>query len=502
MDAYELSGRLLGFNLHKHTYHHLKDHFVPHEGNGHRPHVLGHRVLFLYSVMLVLVKVSVLSLPLLLPGSAAQSLSITPSNITELTNTARSDFGLEPLVENPKLSVAAMNKARNMMEEGYFGHYSPNGVSPWYWISQAGYEYDVAGENLAMRFSTAEGVNSAWLASAAHKANILSPDFTEIGVAVVTDEFQDEGVVTLVVQMFGTKEGTHVAVGLAGLQLTETPRPPSLTVGQSGLAETTPDLELIFPQEGSFLKVDSFAVIGNAPDSGEVSVFIDGAAITDAVKISPGEFHLIAEVPNLSDGQHIIRLEMTTPNGKKISSLPFNFSLDTHPPVIYEEGFLITRALGQDDAYEVRAEVSEDSIRTIASIGKNSGVLNRLESTVWRGEVPAADLRINESVPVEIFAQDLAGNESKKRIGELRLGQVAGVFSFISDAKSSNEKLFGGLISFNNLSQFAGRFYLYFIAFLASALILKIGIKRHIQHPQTIAASAFVLMLASILFAI
>ncbi len=92
-----------------------------------------------------------------------------------------------------------------MVENNYFEHFSPSGTTPWDFIESAGYNYQLAGENLAMDFSTNEGVNRAWLNSPSHAKNILNPDFKNIGVAVIEGQLEGHET-TLIVQMFGLKD--------------------------------------------------------------------------------------------------------------------------------------------------------------------------------------------------------------------------------------------------------------------------------------------------------
>jgi len=49
--------------------------------------------------------------------------------ITEI-NKIRSAYGLSPLAENPKLDIAALLKAQDMIDNDYFNHYSPTGKTP------------------------------------------------------------------------------------------------------------------------------------------------------------------------------------------------------------------------------------------------------------------------------------------------------------------------------------------------------------------------------------
>jgi len=77
-----------------------------------------------------------------------------------------------------------------MADFGYFAHTSPEGKTPWYWIEQVGYQYQYAGENLAINFSDSEDVVKAWMESASHRANITKDKYTEIGTGVATGVYK------------------------------------------------------------------------------------------------------------------------------------------------------------------------------------------------------------------------------------------------------------------------------------------------------------------------
>lgn len=190
----------------RHVGRHAKDHFIPHEGNNHVPHVLKHRVLLGYSVALVLLKAVVISISLVLPSYSVLSGAITQANIVTLTNEARGKQGLATLKQNSRLANAAQAKAEDMLAKQYFAHTSPSGTTPWAWIKQAGYAYTVSGENLAVHYTTAEGAFAGWLASPSHRANIVNPKYTEIGVGIAEGVFEGHPSV-IVVQMFGRPVG-------------------------------------------------------------------------------------------------------------------------------------------------------------------------------------------------------------------------------------------------------------------------------------------------------
>jgi hypothetical protein len=186
----------------KAVHRHAKDHFIPHAGNNHTPHVLQHRVLLGYSLALILLKAVVITVSLVLPSYSVLSGAITQTNIVSLTNEARKAQGLNALKVDSRLTHAAQAKAEDMLAKQYFAHTSPSGTTPWVWIRQAGYAYSVSGENLAVHYTTAEGTFAGWLASPSHRANIVSPKFTEIGVGIAEGVFEGHPSI-IVVQMFG-----------------------------------------------------------------------------------------------------------------------------------------------------------------------------------------------------------------------------------------------------------------------------------------------------------
>jgi hypothetical protein len=128
---------------------------------------------------------------------------ISGNLIVELTNQTRIKDGLKPLNVNSDLSAAAAAKAADMIKNGYFAHFSPTNISPWFWIKQNGYNYKYAGENLAMNFSETNQVIDGWLDSPTHKANLLNVHYEDIGVAVLSGQVNGANRV-VVVQMFGS----------------------------------------------------------------------------------------------------------------------------------------------------------------------------------------------------------------------------------------------------------------------------------------------------------
>jgi hypothetical protein len=109
---------------------------------------------------------------------------ITVPNVLALINQDREAQGLPDLVLNAKLTAAAVDHLNDMIAQHYFAHNNPQGVAPWHWFNQENYDYQYAGENLAINFTTAEDENMAWMNSPEHKKNILNPNYEETGIAI------------------------------------------------------------------------------------------------------------------------------------------------------------------------------------------------------------------------------------------------------------------------------------------------------------------------------
>jgi uncharacterized protein YkwD len=112
-----------------------------------------------------------------------QSISNTFVNeVLNLTNTQRTQRGLQPLQLNQRLTNAAQGHSEDMALRDYFSHEGPNGSSIASRVIAAGYNYSRVGENIAAGYATAQEVVNSWMNSPGHKANILNPDFQEIGI--------------------------------------------------------------------------------------------------------------------------------------------------------------------------------------------------------------------------------------------------------------------------------------------------------------------------------
>ena len=161
----------------------LKDHFVPHKGNGYQPRLLQLKVAAgIFGLILAIEAIYLLQTKVVFPQNGLFG-AIFASALVDETNLARSADSLGTLTTNATLERAAQMKADDMAAKGYFAHNSPDGKTPWYWFAEVGYDYAAAGENLAVNFSDSKDVIEAWMRSPKHRANIMNGNYTEIGIA-------------------------------------------------------------------------------------------------------------------------------------------------------------------------------------------------------------------------------------------------------------------------------------------------------------------------------
>ncbi|MCR4275007.1 MAG: CAP domain-containing protein [Candidatus Campbellbacteria bacterium] len=193
---------------------HIKDYFIPHEGNDHKPHMVRDASIVALTTILVLTFGFSVFQALLIRTSIEFTAAVVPGVLVDLANKDREAEGLSDLTVSPILEKAARMKAEHMAENEYFAHTSPDGLNPWYWFYRAGYNFVNAGENLAVNFVDSGDVEQAWMNSPGHRENIMNGTFTEIGIAAVPGQYKDRKTI-FVVQLFGTPAQVAVAPVIA-----------------------------------------------------------------------------------------------------------------------------------------------------------------------------------------------------------------------------------------------------------------------------------------------
>ncbi|NLB33736.1 MAG: hypothetical protein GX818_08260 [Tissierellia bacterium] len=119
--------------------------------------------------------------------------TVSSSNLTyeqkvvELVNVERQKAGLSTLKMDSAISNVARAKSKDMAVNNYFAHQSPTYGSAGDMLRQFGISWSAWGENIASGQRTPEIVVNAWMNSPGHRANILSNNFSKIGVGYVTN---------------------------------------------------------------------------------------------------------------------------------------------------------------------------------------------------------------------------------------------------------------------------------------------------------------------------
>jgi len=118
------------------------------------------------------------------PGqSGAYQLTSNELKLIELINRDRTKAGLKPLTIDYQLSRVARIKSEDMNTNKYFSHDSPTYGSPFAMMKNFGITYKSAAENIGKTYSV-ESAHSGFMNSEGHRANILNPSYTHIGVGI------------------------------------------------------------------------------------------------------------------------------------------------------------------------------------------------------------------------------------------------------------------------------------------------------------------------------
>lgn len=183
---------------------------MPHHTNNYKAKSLHHSHLLFYILLLLAFQSFYSFYKKISPNVLGYATDISIEKILVLVNGERQKENLQPLALSRELTVAAQGKAADMFAKNYWAHISPTGTTPWEFITKTGYQYIYAGENLAKSFDNTDEVVKAWMKSPTHRANIMKPEYTEIGLAVHNGVLNNEET-TLVVQEFGSRQRQIVA---------------------------------------------------------------------------------------------------------------------------------------------------------------------------------------------------------------------------------------------------------------------------------------------------
>jgi uncharacterized protein YkwD len=107
---------------------------------------------------------------------------------------AQSFAAATPLAWNATLATAAQTHTRAMANNNFFDHKDRDGHTPGDRAELAGYAGQQVGENIAAGQDTVRKVVDGWLGSPGHCANLMNPQFRELGAAYAVDPKSDAGI--------------------------------------------------------------------------------------------------------------------------------------------------------------------------------------------------------------------------------------------------------------------------------------------------------------------
>ena len=283
--------------------------FTPRGSNNYKAKALQLSSLSSFLLLIIVGQLLITVVGRAVPGVLGIASSISAADLVNLTNAKRAELGLPTLSVNQALANAASLKASDMMAKNYWSHTSPDGTTPWYFFGASGYSYLYAGENLARDFMDSGSVVSAWMNSPTHKANIVSPRYHDIGIAVVSGNFMGQET-TLVVQMFGTPASAQVAQVAVAEVATEETATPIAIVGAE------PTEEIATPEQVTVALIDQPRVAGLY----DRFPFLNSFQLTRAMSLS---LTLLLLALIVIDAVVITRKKITRLSGKSLAHFIF-----------------------------------------------------------------------------------------------------------------------------------------------------------------------------------
>ncbi len=394
---------------------------IPNQENNYTPYIIRKSALAIYTLALFLFN---LLSPMLLPESSQVVAStISVENIVALANKERTSAGLNSLNTDVRLNAAALAKANDMFAKDYWDHFGPNGETPWQFISNAGYTYVYAGENLAKGFVTAEGVHQAWMSSPTHKANIMNGNYRDIGVAVAEGTLLGEQVI-LVVQMFGST--------VAQKPVVETP--PEVLPSEDSLdVDNDVDevinveqgeiksISIVRPAEGDIIKDPAFDVEGTVEgyesNIGEYSVTINRNGLDIATSSSSSEEWSVDKQSDWEEGEHKISVFI---DGFDNISDSVNFTVDSTPPTFYADSLSMDMV---DNHAEISIYVEEEDATVMLNLGSETYGFAHEGAGIFTAYVPRASIETSD-MTANLLVSDKNGNSTSMDVTQ-RLATIA-----------------------------------------------------------------------------
>lgn len=218
----------------------LKYYLIASPENHYQPWILGKTAMACFVLGIWVLRAFV---PSYLPNAGAAS-GIDSTDLMTRINAERTQRFLPALITNSKLIAAANIKSQDMLDRSYFAHVDPDGNYVWPTIEAQGYKpYKALGENLAIDFTSADSVVTAWMNSPGHRANILNEKFEDQGMAAIYGEYEPGHYTYTITNLFGTliKSSTPTPTPTPTPTQSPSPTQPTPTPAvKSGSTQVTP----------------------------------------------------------------------------------------------------------------------------------------------------------------------------------------------------------------------------------------------------------------------
>ncbi len=125
------------------------------------------------------------------PGLSLATDQQAEQTMLDFVNQQRRQRGLPVLRWDPALTSVARAHSTDMFRQGYFSHTSPQGGSPFDRMQAASIKYTAAGENIAYAPNVTIA-DTGLMNSPEHRANILRPEFSRVGIGVISGGLFEE----------------------------------------------------------------------------------------------------------------------------------------------------------------------------------------------------------------------------------------------------------------------------------------------------------------------
>lgn len=482
---------------------HTKRLLIPYEGNSHQPHALRPKALKIYGSALILVKLFVTGFLFLVYPSTADFASITTSEILALTNASRIEAGVPALSMNSKLNQATQLKAQDMINNNYFAHTSPSGVKPWSFLKQAGYDYQAAGENLAMDFTDAASVHTAFMNSSSHKKNIMNEKYTEMGISVLAGKIDGKDTI-LLVEYFG--KPYEIAAAGPAPQPTPQPKPtPTETPTPTPKPTVKPAPQPFYQAELADMSAKELGIKTNE----KIKFWVD--------------FKNTGNTTWNKEGQYFIALNVTNPASRE-SKFRDETWVEYYRPTILAQDYIKPGEVGRFEFYlkapEEAGTYEEDFAVVAEGLTWVTGgtielpivVVTPPETTTDQtvevnqaaGTTPPVNINTNQAVQPNTNAntninQNINVNQEIPATTNININQAIPqtateqkkVIVKAEKIGEQDESFVGKIIEYSR------NFYIIFFIFIIIALLLNILINIRVQHPHIIIQTVLILLLTT-----